>query len=126
LRLAKVDLSGSRSTPRAGDLRRHLSRPIVVDGKGYRWFVRRKPTYSQGLTRLPLSFAVERTDPPSRATLVVQLASPHPGNWMNAPPYPVLPSAVASAIRQALDLGWQPDHPGSPFMLNLGDGDQLS
>lgn len=106
-------------------LNKRGSRPIVVDGKGYRWIVRRKPTYSQGLTWSPLRFAVERTDPPGRATLVVQLASPHPANWMNAPSSPVLPSAVTSAIRQALDLGWQPDHPGSPFMLDLGDEDQL-
>ncbi|MGC4864728.1 hypothetical protein ACLQ3B_04735 [Micromonospora sp. DT53] len=107
-------------------LNKRGSRPIVVDGKGYRWFVRRKPTYSQGLTWSPPSFAVERTDPPGCATLVVRLASPHPGNWMNAPASPLLPSGVASAIRQALDLGWQPDHPGSPFMVNLGDEDQLS
>lgn len=109
----------------AAALKKRGSRPIVVDGIGYRWFVRRKPTYSQGLTWSPLSFAVERADPPGCATLIVRLASPHPDNWMNAPASPVLPSAVASAIRQALDRGWQPDHPGSPFMLNLGDEDQL-
>ncbi|MET8836080.1 hypothetical protein ABZV78_19470 [Micromonospora sp. NPDC004540] len=97
------------------------SRPIVVDGTCYRWLVRRKPTYSQGLTWSPLSFAVERTDSPGCSTLVVRLASAHAGNWMNAAASPVLPSAVASAIRQALERGWQPDHPGSPFMLNVGD-----
>ncbi|MGW3892788.1 hypothetical protein ACWD69_29285 [Micromonospora chokoriensis] len=101
------------------------SRPIVVDGIGYRWFVRPKPTYSQGLTWSPLSFAVERADPPGCASLIVRLASPHPGNWMNAPAPPVLPSVVASAIRQALGCGWQPDHPGSPFMLGFGGEDQI-
>ncbi|MFG1838163.1 hypothetical protein ACGFH8_06965 [Micromonospora sp. NPDC049175] len=102
------------------------SRRIVVDDKGYRWLIRRKPTYCQGLTWSPLSFAVERTDPPGCATLIVELASPRPDNWVNATAAPVLPSAVASAIRQALERGWQPDHPGSPFMLNLGDGEQRS
>ncbi|QGL50180.1 hypothetical protein GCE86_26060 [Micromonospora terminaliae] len=96
------------------------SRPIVVDGKGYRWLIRRKPTYSQGLTWSPLSFAVDRTDAPGCATLIVRSASPRPDNWMNAAASPVLPSAVASAIRQALERGWQPGHPGSPFVLTLG------
>lgn len=106
-------------------LRKRGTRPIVVDGIRYRWLVRRKPTYSQGLTWSPLTFAVERTEPPSCATLIVRLASPHPGNWINAPAAPVLPSAVARAIRQAHDRGWQPDHPKSPFTLSLGDEDQL-
>jgi hypothetical protein len=32
---------------------------------------------------------------------------------------------VANAIRQALERGWQPDDPGSPFILNLGADDRL-
>ncbi|MEH0829250.1 MULTISPECIES: hypothetical protein [unclassified Micromonospora] len=106
-------------------LNKRGSRPIVVDGNRYRWLVRRKPTYSQGLTWSPLSFAVERADLPDCATLVVQLASPRPDNWINAAASPVLPSVVASAIRQALERGWQPERPGSPFMPNLGADDQL-
>ncbi|MGW3788937.1 hypothetical protein ACWD5Z_30460 [Micromonospora chokoriensis] len=106
-------------------LKKRGSRPIVVVGIGYRWFVRPKPTYSQGLTWSPLSLAVERADPHGCATLMVRLASPHPGNWMNAPASPVLPSAVTSAIRQALDCGWQPDHPGSPFTLDFGGEGQI-
>ncbi|MEU1966073.1 hypothetical protein ABZ541_21200 [Micromonospora sediminicola] len=106
-------------------LRKRGSRPIVVDGESYRWSVRRKPTYGQGLAWSPLSFAVERTDPPGCATLVVRLASPRPDNWMNAAGSTVLPSTVAAAVRQALGRGWQPTRPGSPFLLDLGDEEQV-
>ncbi|WP_307874077.1 MULTISPECIES: hypothetical protein [unclassified Frankia] len=92
----------------------------MVDGDHYRWVVRRKPTYSQGLTWSPLSFAVERADPPGRSTLVVRLATPRPDNWIKAPAPSVQPAAVAAAIRQALERGWQPSRPGSPFVLDLG------
>jgi len=105
-------------------LNKRGSRPIVVDGNRYCWLVRRKPTYSQGLTWSPLSFAVERADLAGCATLVVRLASPRPDNWMNAVASPVLPSLVASAIRQGLERGWQPERPGSPFMLDLGADEQ--
>ncbi|MEU5527082.1 hypothetical protein ABZ744_09090 [Micromonospora chersina] len=97
------------------------SRSVVVGGTPYRWLVRRKPTYSQGLTWSPLSFAVERADMPGCATLVVRVASPRPDNWMNAAAFPVLPSMVATAVRQALERGWQSDRPGSPFTLDLGN-----
>ncbi|MDG4764324.1 hypothetical protein O7632_09425 [Solwaraspora sp. WMMD406] len=94
------------------------SRPIVVDGCHYRWTVCRKPTYSQAMAWSPLTFAVERVEPPGRAILVVRLSSAHPGNWVHAEATPVRPAMVAAAIRQALVRGWQPDRPGSPFVLD--------
>ncbi len=36
-------------------LNKRGSRPIVVDGNRYRWLIRRKPTYSQGLTWSPMA-----------------------------------------------------------------------
>ncbi|TYC01236.1 hypothetical protein FXF53_12195 [Micromonospora sp. WP24] len=57
---------------------------------------------------------------PGGAALVVQLASPRPDNWLHVAGPPVLPSMVATAIRQALAHGWRPDRPGSPFILDLG------
>ncbi|MFG3684170.1 hypothetical protein ACGF5H_29140 [Micromonospora chalcea] len=104
-------------------LNKRGSRSIVVGGDRYRWLVRRKPTYSQGLVWSPLSFAVEWADLADCATLVVRLASPRPDNWMSAAASPVLPSLVASAIVQALERGWQPERPGSPFVLDLGAGE---
>ena len=38
------------------------SRLITVDGVGYRWRVRGRPTYSQGIGQTGLTFAVERVD----------------------------------------------------------------
>ncbi|MFV2105425.1 hypothetical protein [Micromonospora sp. LOL_015] len=95
------------------------SRPIIVDGCRYRWTVRRKPTYSQALAWAPLTFAVERINPPGCAVLVVRVASAHPGNWVHAEAMPVRPLMVAAAIRQALVRGWQPDRPDSPFVLGM-------
>ncbi|MEV6373729.1 hypothetical protein [Micromonospora musae] len=107
-------------------LNKRGSRRIVVDGNGYRWLVRRKPTYCQALTWSPLSFAAERADLPGGAALVVQLASPRPDNWLHVAGPPVLPSMVAAAIRQALAHGWRPDRPGSAFILNLAEKDRAA
>ena len=35
------------------------ARNIVVDGQAYRWYVRRKPTYRQGLCDSSMQLAVE-------------------------------------------------------------------
>ncbi len=101
-------------------LARRGSRPITVDGRGYRWRVRSKPTYSQGLNWSSLTFAVEAIGD-AGSILVVSTQSPHPGNWLALPASPVLPAMVAAVIRAALRRGWQPDRPGSPFVLDLGD-----
>ncbi|MEU7169147.1 hypothetical protein AB0A70_31595 [Streptomyces morookaense] len=98
-------------------LPRKGSRRIVVDGVTYRWTVRGRPTYDQGLCWSPLTFAVEHADSPG-TTLVVRTGRPHPGNWMGQPTEPVLPSAVADAIRTARRKGWTPEAPGSPFLLD--------
>jgi hypothetical protein len=40
------------------------SRRIVVDGTVYRWRLRGRPTYDQGLAKSPCTFAVEHADTP--------------------------------------------------------------
>ncbi|SFC62527.1 hypothetical protein [Streptomyces aidingensis] len=97
------------------------SRRIVVDGVTYRWRLRRKPTYGQGLGSSPCVFAVEHADNPG-TTLVVTTNHPHPGNWVGRSSRPVLPSDVARAVRLALACGWAPQAHGSPFQLDLSDG----
>jgi hypothetical protein len=42
------------------------SRRIVVDGTVYRWRLRGRPTYFQGLAWSPCTFAVEHADTPGR------------------------------------------------------------
>lgn len=57
------------------------SRRIVVDGMTYRWRLRGRPTYFQGLAWSPCTFAVEHVATPG-TTLVVTTDQPHPSNWI--------------------------------------------
>ncbi|GGZ98068.1 hypothetical protein GCM10010371_67220 [Streptomyces subrutilus] len=93
------------------------SRRIVVNGVAYRWRVRRRPTYDQGMSWSPLTYAVEQADAPG-TTLMVRTDRPHPGNWMSELTFPVLPSSVAAAVQAAREKGWTPEAPGSPFLLD--------
>ncbi|MFJ3226955.1 hypothetical protein ACIPJS_26930 [Streptomyces sp. NPDC086783] len=97
------------------------SRRIVVDGTAYRWRLRGRPTYSQGLAWSPCTFAVEHVDS-GGATLVVTTDRPHPSNWIGRKAEPALPSGVAAAIRLALREGWAPTATGSAFLLYQSAG----
>ncbi|MEU6862207.1 hypothetical protein ABZ924_02845 [Streptomyces sp. NPDC046876] len=97
------------------------SRLIKVDGTTYRWRLRGRPTYDQGLVMSPLAYAVEHADSPG-TTLVVTTNQPHPSNWLGTPGSPVLPAQVADGIRTALSDGWTPETPGSPFHLDQSTG----
>lgn len=97
------------------------SRRIVVDGRAYRWRLRGRPTYSEGLAWSPCTFVVEHADNPG-TTLVVTTNQPHPSNWIGREAEPVLPSGVAAAVRLALRAGWTPTAPGSAFRLDQSAG----
>ncbi len=97
------------------------SRRIVVDGTVYRWRIRHKPSYCQGLAWTPLSYAVEQVDS-AGTVLVVKTGQPHPSNWINAPAAPVRPADVANGIRAALAHGWSPSRPGKPFVVDRSAG----
>ncbi|MGW6857428.1 hypothetical protein [Streptomyces xanthophaeus] len=43
-------------------------------------------------------------------------------NWLGVQAGPVLPARVADGIRSALDAGWRPESPGSPFLLDRSAG----
>jgi hypothetical protein len=102
-------------------LGRRGARRIIVDGTAYRWRLRRRATYFQGLAWSPCTFAVEHADSPG-TTLVVTTGQPHLSNWFERVGKPVLPSDVAQAIKSALREGWTPTAPGSPFHLDLSAG----
>ncbi|MEU4525541.1 hypothetical protein AB0F52_43310 [Amycolatopsis sp. NPDC024027] len=85
-------------------LPRKGSRLITVDGTDYRWTIRRKPTYSQGIGAT-MTFAVELADRPG-ATLVVDTGRPRPDNWLHLATEPVRPAEVAEAVRAALEAGF--------------------
>ncbi|MFJ6393627.1 hypothetical protein ACIQJT_39300 [Streptomyces sp. NPDC091972] len=97
------------------------SRRIVVDGTAYRWRLRGRPTYFQGMTWSPCTFAVEHADTPGM-TLVVTTNQPHPSNWFGREATPVLPFDVAQAIQLALRECWAPTASGSPFYFDQSDG----
>ncbi|WNZ09824.1 hypothetical protein [Streptomyces sp. 11x1] len=97
------------------------SRRIVVDGTVYRWRLRGRPTYFQGLAWSPCTFAVEQAETPGM-TLVVTTDQPHSSNWIGREAEPVRPSGVAAAVRLALHEGWIPTAPGSAFHLDLAVG----
>lgn len=97
------------------------SRRIVVDGTAYRWRLRGRPTYFQGLVWSPCTFAVEHAETPG-AVLMVTTDQPHTSNWINRKAEPVLPSGVAAAIRLALREGWAPTTPGSAFHIDTSAG----
>lgn len=93
------------------------SRPIVVDGIEYRWHVRRRPSYCQGIGS-PLTFAVEVPDAHG-AVLVVRTDAARPDNWIGSPSAVIRPAQVAACIRAALRGGWRPAQPGSAFLADV-------
>jgi hypothetical protein len=98
------------------------SRRITVEGTQFRWKVRGRPTYEQGLGTAPLTFVVERSEQPG-ALLVASLPCAHPDNWMGMRAGVMLPGTVASAIRSGpLAEGWLPSRPGPAFMLESETG----
>ena len=100
------------SIPKAG------SRLLHLDGSVYRWRVRRRPTYCQGMGWGGLSFAVEDASHPGGSVLVVSLGVAHPSNWLKLPSRAITPAEVSGWVQRALSLGWQPSVPGAQFLLS--------
>ncbi|SDT81001.1 hypothetical protein SAMN05216371_6509 [Streptomyces sp. TLI_053] len=99
-------------------LPRKGARTVTVDRVVYRWTVRRRPTYGQGLGQSPLTVAVEQAGAPG-SVLVVRLPGAHPGNWLGLPAAVATPASVALAVHEAREQGWRPGSPGGPFRLDL-------
>jgi hypothetical protein len=99
------------------------SRRIVVDDVAYRWSVRRQGTYSdvyQALEKAaegaPLRVAVELADT-GGSVLVVETDQPRHFEFSQLPAGQILPSDVEVWIREAIEAGWTPAHPGAAFRL---------
>ncbi len=91
------------------------SRRIVVDDATYRWKVRRRPTYNQGLAS-PILFVVELAAQPA-GRLCVALPAARPDNWLRVGSTVVTPALVACHVRAARAAGWEPDRRGPAFKV---------
>ncbi|MEU7900297.1 hypothetical protein AB0B45_46625 [Nonomuraea sp. NPDC049152] len=98
------------------------SRIITVDGVAYRWRVRHKPTYCEGNSWGPLTFAVELADGPARV-LLVSLPCSRPDAWFGERTMSIRPALVTATIRRALERGWNPCQAGNAVDLSLTDDD---
>jgi hypothetical protein len=103
-------------------LQKKGSRRILVEGVLYRWAVRDRSTYAQGIGHSHLRVAVEREDAP-QATLRIVLPSLRRDNWLMVPGYVVKPNDLARWIPKALAAGWVPERPGSAFELTVAEDD---
>ena len=95
------------------------ARPIVVDGLGYRWRIRRQATNMQsdyGFGKLHV--AIESSDAPG-TTLVLMTDRPHPQDFTTYQVKPIQPADVADWIRRARLMGWNPSVNGSPLFLKI-------
>jgi hypothetical protein len=99
-------------------LARKNSRWLVVGDVAYRWTVRRRPTYAQGITDSPLGFAVELAEHPA-GRLLVSLAVARPDNWLEAASGVVTPALVAPCIQDARIAGWDPARRGPALRVTL-------
>jgi hypothetical protein len=95
------------------------SRSIEIDGARYRWLIRRKPTYGQGIGESGLSVAIELLD--HGATLVVVLDAHRPDAWIDPGQVSVTPRDVARFVRAGLARGWTPALAGKTVELRSSE-----
>jgi hypothetical protein len=92
------------------------SRTIQVNGVGFLWYVRRKPSYAQSIGESGMTLAVQHADEPG-AVLTVSQPQDHPSSCVAWVAIPVTPADVEGHIREALAAGWKPTEPGKTFEM---------
>jgi hypothetical protein len=95
------------------------SRRITVDGKPYRWRIRRRATnfqadYGNGILHVAVEAAEE-----GGQLLVLLTDRPHPQDWGTKKVIPVTPSDVANWVRRAIEAGWTPLEGGPMFLCRV-------
>ncbi|MEG4281036.1 hypothetical protein QUA62_26775 [Microcoleus sp. MON1_C1] len=96
------------------------TRKIIVDGEPFIWLIRRQATYTQAYYDCGnLHIAIEHAEKPG-SVLVILTDRPHPqGLTPTNEVKPVTPSDTAQWIRQAVQIGWQPQLPGITFEVRI-------
>lgn len=92
-------------------------RSLLIGDEIYSWYIRRKPTYIQGVFNGNWTMAVE-LDGFKGAILLVRFNLSRPDNWLSPHQTGVTPSLVKQIIHHALASGWRPKLPGSAFLLD--------
>jgi hypothetical protein len=82
--------------------------------------VRSRPTYCQGNAWSPLTVAVELEA--GGAVLVLVFGGARPDSWMGESISVATPAAVASAVRGAIEAGWEGDGNGGPAFFGVETG----
>lgn len=94
------------------------SRKIIVEGREYRWTIRKSPSYGQAIDESNLTLAAELFEEPG-STLVVTFPFARPDSWISSGKRSVKPSDVEQSIKLALENGWLPDLDGKSFQLRF-------
>jgi hypothetical protein len=93
------------------------SRKFTVDGITYRWLIRRKPTYGQGIQG-GMNIAIEQIAAKDTTTLVTWLARNRPDNWIVPNYTSISPADIENYIRTAIKQGWKSDEAGKTFIVS--------
>lgn len=93
------------------------SRKIVVDGIEYRWRIRWKPSYGQGIGESNLTAVVELYENP-QSTLVITFPWLRLDALVGVAEETVMPKMIKNCIKNALAQGWNPNKKGKTFKLN--------
>ncbi|WP_036480242.1 hypothetical protein [Myxosarcina sp. GI1] len=89
------------------------TRKIIVDGIPYRWYVRRKPTHTQGDYATCITAGVERVETKGSVLSITFLWNCY--NYYSGAEFSITPKDIEHCIRDAIALGWQPEVNGSTF-----------
>lgn len=85
----------------------------------YAWRIRKNPTFAQGAFQAPMRVAIQRSNPPCRSVLVVDMVVSRPDNWTSPHQTAVTPALIRDIITRAVDTGWDPAGTAS-FALKYG------
>lgn len=85
------------------------ARTIVVGELTYKWLIRKRPTYSEGINHSFMRIAVELDSKSPTGLLMINTQVFRPDNWIKPTQIAVTPKIVRSMIEKALESGWSPE-----------------
>lgn len=90
------------------------SRKIIVDDIEYRWRIRWKPSYGQGIGESNLTAAIELYENP-QSPLIITFPWLRPDSWVGKTKESVTPKDIETCVKNALSQGWKPNVKGKIF-----------